>query len=740
MRVLHTILINILRINKELLSMIMKETNTILSAIITASEKLEGSKLEDSILKEIEGELTRIADYIKADEMSAIFFTIIFVLQNQRQSSVSMHDIAEFLDYSFLHILEYRKKIDELEKKNLIHMKEQRNVSHHAENNGYELSGTVMNNVIDNEPIIFVEDEEKTTESVLHEFTFIQSSYLEQVMNYNEYTRQLATAERKNAEEAIVKTITHLFPDDIDTRSIVYYLSLCTILDTNLFEEDGRESGKYPVFLRLISRQKKYARRSALLDDSDILIKENLIERFYEETDEYRRRKTVVKINFKLSENGIKKIFGNEAKLYIKKDLEKTETDKTIDALRDFRYEYENDSDGKFTKLFNLRRIETKYKELNFFKTLQNIITNDEYRFIVYDVTMDYISGEQSNLPATLNDIYGHSPVYFSELRSFLDDKHELIEKGFFDVEKCENIERTSMTITDKILELLYGENADIYTHSVTGRNIIENEKIKAKELFYSDTVQKQIDMLRESLEQKKLEAMQERLAKKGLPKGVAVLLYGAPGTGKTETVYQLAKQTNHKIFHVDIAESKSMWFGESEKKIKKIFTDYRILCKNCKNHNENTPILLFNEADALISKRRDVDSGNCAQTENAIQNILLEEMEKLDGIMIATTNLCENMDKAFERRFLFKVKYEKPSLEARENIWRTKMNNLGAEDITKLAKEFDFSGGEIDNIVRKCEMNEIIKGTQPDYEEIVELCKTERLENAEEHRMGFCG
>lgn len=62
------------------------------------------------------------------------------------------------------------------------------------------------------------------------------------------------------------------------------------------------------------------------------------------------------------------------------------------------------------------------------------------------------------------------------------------------------------------------------------------------------------------------------------------------------------------------------------------------------------------------------------------------------------------------------------------------------SDEGSKLAKEFDFSGGEIDNIVRKCEMNEIIKGTQPGYEEIVELCKTERLENAEEHRMGFCG
>ena len=720
--------------------MIMKETNTILSAIITASEKLQGSKLEDFALKEIEGELTRIADYIEADEMSAIFFTIIFVLQNQRQASVSMHDIAEFLDYSFLHILEYHKKIDKLEKKNLIHMKEQRNVSHHAENNGYELSGTVMNNVIDNEPIIFMEDEEKTTESVLHELTFIQSNYLEHVMNYNEYTRQLATAERKNADFEVVKTINNLFPDDLDTRSILYYLSLCTILDINLFEEERRASGNYPIFLKLISPRKKYVRKSALYDDSDILIKKNLLERFYEETNEYRRAGAVIKINFKLSTNGIKKIFGNEAKLYIKKDLEKTETDKTIEALRDFSYAYENDSEGKYTKLFNLRRIENKYKALSFFKTLQTVISEEEYRFIVYDATNDYLSGEKSNLPATLNDIYGHTPEYFTELRSFLDDKHELVEKGLMEVEKSENVENTVVSVTNKILELLYGENADIYIRSVTGRNIIENEKIKEKELFYSDTVQKQIDMLRESLEQKNLEAMQERLSQKGLPKGVAVLLYGAPGTGKTETVYQLAKQTNHKIFHVDIAESKSMWFGESEKKIKKIFTDYRILCKSCKNHNENTPILLFNEADALISKRRDVDSGSCAQTENAIQNILLEEMEKLDGIMIATTNLCENMDKAFERRFLFKVKYEKPSLEARENIWRTKLNTLDTEDISKLAKEFDFSGGEIDNIVRKCEMNEILKGTQPGYEEIVELCKTERLENAEERRMGFCG
>ena len=64
-------------------------------------------------------------------------------------------------------------------------------------------------------------------------------------------------------------------------------------------------------------------------------------------------------------------------------------------------------------------------------------------------------------------------------------------------------------------------------------------------------------------------------------------------------------------------------------------------------------PILLFNEADAVFSKRKDVNNGNVAQTENAIQNIILEEMENLDGILIATTNLADNLDGAFERRFV---------------------------------------------------------------------------------------
>ena len=219
------------------------------------------------------------------------------------------------------------------------------------------------------------------------------------------------------------------------------------------------------------------------------------------------------------------------------------------------------------------------------------------------------------------------------------------------------------------------------------------------------------------------------------LPNGIAVLLYGEPGTGKTESVMQIAKATGRSIMHVDISATKTCWFGESEKLIKKVFTDYRKLCKKCKVK----PILLFNEADAIFSKRKDVNSGNVAQTENAIQNIILEEMENLDGILIATTNLADNLDGAFERRFLFKIRFDKPTTEAKTNIWMSKLPSLSLEDAQTLASSYEFSGGQIDNVVRKALMQEVIKGDKPTINSLVELCSEEKITKNNFKRIGFC-
>ena len=124
---------------------------------------------------------------------------------------------------------------------------------------------------------------------------------------------------------------------------------------------------------------------------------------------------------------------------------------------------------------------------------------------------------------------------------------------------------------------------------------------------------------------------------------------------------------------------------------------------------------------------------------ENSIQNIILQEMEDLDGILIATTNLTCNLDKAFERRFLYKIRFEKPSVEAKAHIWRSMMPELSEAESLQLANDYDFSGGQIENISRKKTVKALISGTEPTFAEIREYCDDETLEDRKPVRkIGF--
>lgn len=386
-----------------------------------------------------------------------------------------------------------------------------------------------------------------------------------------------------------------------------------------------------------------------------------------------------------------------------------------------------------------LRLYEKAHSHLEVVKRVSDELENPNYRFFVYDVANDVLKGVVSNLNATISDLYDGGERY-SVATKMMEEKHELFQKGLIEFAKKGNLSEATITLSDKGRKLVLGEKAFLFEDSINDKNLIKTDSIKEKKLFYSPENQKEIDRLKAALQEEKLKGIQQRLKDDGLPVGVAVLLYGAPGTGKTESVMQIAKETGRSIVHVDISEAKSAWFGESEKRIKKIFTSYKNACEIAEKKGELMPILLFNEADALISKRKSDTSGNCAQTENAIQNIILEELESLKGIFIATTNLASNMDSAFERRFLFKIKFENPSTEAKTSIWMNKLSWLDKESATEFATEYDFSGGQIDNIVRKIAMNEVITGERPAITDIHDMCKCEKIDNPDgSRRMGFC-
>ena len=318
------------------------------------------------------------------------------------------------------------------------------------------------------------------------------------------------------------------------------------------------------------------------------------------------------------------------------------------------------------------------------------------------------------------------------ELRS---GEHILMEQKFIEHHCEDGIASTNRyRLTDATKRDLLAElNLNPVEEKLAG--VLKPADLTQKQMYYPKDVEKQVSDLAALFQPDEFQKIQERMKQRGFRNGFACLFYGGPGTGKTETVYQLAKQTGRSIMMVDVPQIKSKWVGDSEKNIKALFDRYREMVKR----SPLAPILLFNEADAIIGIRQESAQRAVDKMENSIQNIILQEMESLDGIMIATTNLQQNLDKAFERRFLYKIKFEKPNAEARAHIWHEMIPDLSEDDIRTLSEKYDFSGGQIENIARHYNIDAILHGTDGNaLASLMQHCDNERLVEKKPNRIGF--
>ena len=339
--------------------------------------------------------------------------------------------------------------------------------------------------------------------------------------------------------------------------------------------------------------------------------------------------------------------------------------------------------------------------------------------------------------------------------KSFQSGTCVLIKKGYIErIEKGKNKGRYQLT--DKAVgeflseytsntSINEDEDDDLFGNPFSDDNDNDNEKqsttilpdeINAKEMYYGADDQKGIDTVKKLLSETQFNQVVKNLKERKMRTGFCCLFYGTPGTGKTETVLQIAKATNRKVMKVDISNIRDQWYGNTEKNVKKIFADYAAMAKG----ETLKPILLFNEADAIFSTRSNSGSSNTSKTENAIQNILLDEMERFDGILIATTNLQGNLDAAFERRFLYKLEFHQPSVEAKTAIWKSVIPELDEQTAMTLATDYDLSGGQIENISRKTLIDQLISGSAPSLEQLRQLCEQEKLQKDAPKRqpMGF--
>ena len=366
----------------------------------------------------------------------------------------------------------------------------------------------------------------------------------------------------------------------------------------------------------------------------------------------------------------------------------------------------------------------------------KNIHIQSFLLMIVFDYAQCEGTDSEGLTIQTIENLYLNDCYFYVVRDQLRDGSYPLMKCGYIEY-KCNDGQADSeqymltRKAKDELLSAYKPSHSRCRRMDPDNRYLKKHTSIKEKSLFFNLSEQQQIDRLTDLLRIENLPSIQQRLEEQGMRKGFACLFYGAPGTGKTETVLQIARKTGRDLMQVDIAGLRDKWVGESEKNIKEVFARYRDLCKN----SEVMPILFFNEADAIINKRTENVEHSVDKMDNAMQNIILQEIEDLDGILIATTNLTCNLDKAFERRFLYKIEFHKPDTEVKTKIWRTMVKDLTFDDAHKLASSFDFSGGQIENIARKRIVDYILSGKSASIDEIVSYCQAELLANKQERR-----
>lgn len=247
---------------------------------------------------------------------------------------------------------------------------------------------------------------------------------------------------------------------------------------------------------------------------------------------------------------------------------------------------------------------------------------------------------------------------------------------------------------------------------------ITPSKDIRARTLIFPEDLQDRLRLVSQAVAADRFDRVVKELAQHGLRGGITVILFGPPGTGKTEFVRQLALSTGRNLYQVDGAKIDASYFGEKPRNLR----DFFLLVRYMQAISNIVPIVFIDEADALLGKRVAVEKASDKE-ENTSSSVILEELNTFSGILFAATNFISTIDPAMYRRFLMKIEFPVPGREVIARIWRAKLPWITAEDAEALAERFPLSGGIIDNVASLCLLEKIIDGTAPTLDQILRHC-----------------
>ena len=335
--------------------------------------------------------------------------------------------------------------------------------------------------------------------------------------------------------------------------------------------------------------------------------------------------------------------------------------------------------------------------------------------------------------------------------RSLLEDGSNLINEGIIDYEEMLNpfggISR-AFYIVDDVLQSIIHPQKNKKVRRLKLNALIDEQDIfeliepdtSLEDVVLANETQETLNNLMRQVDKEVINRLIEwgvKDKKSGID--ARIIFYGHAGTGKTMTAYSLAKSLKRQVLAFDCSKILSMYVGESEKNVRKIFDTFYDLCEKTKSE----PILLLNEADQFLGARSSGATTGADQMHNQMQNIFLEQIENFKGMLIATTNLLENIDKAFSRRFNYKIEFKKPNEQQRVKLWE-KMLPVDAPyeenfEFKELAT-YSLTGGQI-NLIIKNTAYKVAVSEEPIFkmDDFIHEIKREKDANFDsEKSMGF--
>jgi len=335
--------------------------------------------------------------------------------------------------------------------------------------------------------------------------------------------------------------------------------------------------------------------------------------------------------------------------------------------------------------------------------------------------------------------------------RSLLEDGAQLLNEGIIDYEEMLNpfggISRAFYILDDVLQQIIHPQKKKKVRRLKLDMLIKEQDIFELVEpttslddVVLNPKTRETLETLMKQLDKEVINRLHEwgiKDKKRGVD--ARIIFYGHPGTGKTMTAHSLAKSLKRQVLSFDCSKILSMYVGESEKNVRKIFDTYKDLTQKTKTE----PILFLDEADQFLGSRSSGVTSGADQMHNQMQNIFLEQIESFEGVLIATTNLLENIDMAFSRRFNYKIEFKKPSKSQRKKLWELILpknaeyeKNFSIDELST----YQLTGGQINLIVKNTAYNVAVK-SEPIFrleDFISEIEKEKQGSFDSEKSMGF--